>query len=47
MQKYRDRALGLIFDRLRHDSGVSRAAIINDRRVGLSVSRESLHRWVV
>lgn len=45
-QEFRDRAVGLVFDRLRDDPG-SRAAIISDTGLKLGVSRESLRRWVV
>lgn len=45
-QEFRDRAVGLVFDRLRDDPG-SRAAIISDTGLKLDVSRESLRRWVV
>lgn len=34
-QEFRNRAVGLVFDRLRDDPGVSRAAIISDTGVGL------------
>lgn len=46
-QEFRNRAVGLVFDRLRDDRGVSRAAIISDTGLKLGVSRESLRRWVV
>lgn len=46
-QEFRNRAVGLVFDRLRDDPGVSRAAIISDTGLKLGVSRESLRRWVV
>ena len=46
-QEFRNRAVGLVFDRLRDDPGVSRAAIISDIGLKLGVSRESLRRWVV
>ena len=45
-QGFRDRAVGLVFDRLRDDSGVSRWAVISDIGLRLGVSRESLWRWV-
>ena len=45
-QEFRDRAVGLVFDRLRDDSGVSRWAVISDIGLKLGVSRESLRRWV-
>ena len=44
-QEFRDRAVGLVFDRLRDDPS-SRAAIISDTGLKLGVSRESLRRWV-
>ncbi|EFU80421.1 transposase [Mobiluncus curtisii ATCC 51333] len=44
-QEFRDRAVGLVFDRLRDDSGVSRWAVISDIGLKLGVSRESLRRW--
>ncbi|NMW64687.1 transposase [Mobiluncus mulieris] len=45
-QEFRDCAVGLVFDRLRDDSGVSRWAVISDIGLKLGVSRESLRRWV-
>ncbi|NMX04528.1 hypothetical protein HHJ77_11645, partial [Mobiluncus mulieris] len=45
-QEFRDRAVGLVFDRFRDDSGVSRWAVISDIGLKLGVSRESLRRWV-
>ncbi|NMX02910.1 transposase [Mobiluncus mulieris] len=45
-QGFRGRAVGLVFDRLRDDSGVSRWAVISDIVLKLGVSRESLRRWV-
>ena len=45
-QGFRDRAVGLVFDRLRDDSGVSRWVVISDIGLKLGVSRESLWRWV-
>ncbi|MCU9974479.1 transposase, partial [Mobiluncus mulieris] len=45
-QGFRDRAVGLVFDRFRDDSGVSRWAVISDIGLKLGVSRESLRRWV-
>ena len=46
-QEFRNRVVGLVFDRLRDDPGVSRAAIISDTGLKLGVSRGSLRRWVV
>ena len=46
-REFRDCAVGLVFDRLRDDSGVSRWAVISDIGLKLGVSRESLRRWVV
>lgn len=34
-QEFRNRVVGLVFDRLRDDPGVSRAAIISDIGLGL------------
>ena len=45
-QGFRDCAVGLVFDRLRDDSGVSRWVVISDIGLKLGVSRESLWRWV-
>ncbi|WP_231294338.1 transposase, partial [Mobiluncus curtisii] len=45
-REFRDCAVGLVFDRLRDDSGVSRWAVISDIGLKLGVSRESLRRWV-
>ena len=45
-REFRDCAVGLVFDRLRDDPGVSRWAIISDTGLKLGVSRESLRRWV-
>lgn len=36
-QEFRNRAVGLVFDRLRDDPGVSRAAIISDTGLGLAI----------
>ncbi|MCU9969167.1 transposase [Mobiluncus mulieris] len=45
-QGFRDCAVGLVFDRFRDGSGVSRWAVISDIGLKLGVSRESLWRWV-
>ncbi|EFN94257.1 transposase [Mobiluncus mulieris FB024-16] len=45
-QGFRDCAVGLVFDRFRDDSGVSRWAVISVIGLKLGVSRESLCRWV-
>ncbi|SPX71255.1 Uncharacterised protein [Mobiluncus mulieris] len=45
-QGFRDCAVGLVFDRFRDDSGVSRWAVISVIGLKLGVSRESLWRWV-
>ncbi|WP_430010671.1 transposase [Mobiluncus mulieris] len=45
-QGFRGRAVGLVFDRFRDDSGVSRWVVISDIGLKLGVSRESLRRWV-
>ncbi|NMX11870.1 hypothetical protein HHJ79_07535, partial [Mobiluncus mulieris] len=41
-QEFRDCAVGLVFDRFRDDSGVSRWVVISDIGLKLGVSRESL-----
>ena len=46
-REFRDCAVGLVFDRLRDDSGVSSSAVISDIGLKLGVSRESLRRWAV
>ena len=46
-REFRDCAVGLVFDWLRDDSGVSRWAVISDIGLKLGVSRESLRRWAV
>ena len=46
-REFRDCAVGLVLDRLRDGSGVSRWAVISDIGLKLGVSRESLRRWVV
>ena len=46
-REFRDCAVGLVFDWLREDSGVSRWAVISDIGLKLGVSRESLRRWAV
>ncbi|SPX76227.1 hypothetical protein [Mobiluncus mulieris] len=43
-QGFRDRAVGLVFDRLRDGSGVLRWVVISDIGLKLGVSRESLRR---
>ena len=45
-QGFRDCAVGLVFDRFRDGSGVSRWAVISVIGLKLGVSRESLWRWV-
>ncbi|MCU9997478.1 transposase [Mobiluncus mulieris] len=45
-QGFRDCAVGLVFDRFRDGSGVSRWAVISVIGLKLGVSRESLRRWV-
>ena len=45
-QGFRDRAVGLVFDRFRDGSGVLRWAVISVIGLKLGVSRESLCRWV-
>lgn len=44
-QEFKDRAVGLVVDRLKGDSALSVTAVVSDIALKLGVAKETLRRW--